>query len=111
MEGRVEALMKLLEFKWSIKYLKKELSKFSWDVKAPLVTFSKKHLIDSLERTRNGEVAILELEEWANMIECREDIEFDDNKIKQYIFELANPYLYGSITNETIQNMLSALSD
>jgi hypothetical protein len=47
----------------------------------------------------DGKISSQELEDWANLIESRDDIGFDSKKLQDIIFKLANPILYGKIDN------------
>lgn len=40
--------------------------------------------------------SVKEIEDWANMIESRDDLEFESEEGKLLIEKLANPELYGS---------------
>lgn len=46
----------------------------------------------------DNEISIKELNEWANVIEMRDDIGFEDEEVKQLIFELANPEINEELT-------------
>ena len=50
------------------------------------------------------------MEEWANVVECRGDIEMENEKIQEYIFELANPVLNGELTKERLIEIINELS-
>lgn len=49
-----------------------------------------------------------DLEEWANFVECRDDIDY--SKVEGYIYALANPELMGEITQCKIVKMLQVLN-
>lgn len=111
MEERTKALWDLLSFSVSNEEIKTRLSKFCWDIEEPLVILTRNNLIDVLLRLQQKQLTDSEVEEWANIIESREDIRFEESVTKQFVFELANPVLYGRISDEKISEMLSALND
>lgn len=111
MRTRKEILIDLLNFDSKINVIKKEISRFNWDVEEALVLFSKDHLVSCLKKVLDHHINLSELEEWANVIEGRDDIEFTDSYLKQLIVELANPYLYGEISYPKIEKMIMALND
>lgn len=51
-----------------------------------------------MQRCMDNEISIKELNEWANVIEMRDDIGFEDEEVKQLIFELANPEINEELT-------------
>ncbi|MFN4312809.1 MAG: hypothetical protein ACK4E0_00855 [Chitinophagaceae bacterium] len=111
MEERTKALWDLLSYSVSNEEIKTRLSKFCWDIEEPLVILTRNNLIDVLLRLQQKQLTDSEVEEWANIIESREDIRFEESVTKQFVFELANPVLYGRISDEKISEMLSALND
>ena len=66
----------------------------------PLVILRVSHISSILKRFIDNDISNEEIEDWANVIEVRDDIEFDQNDfnvIKESILELANPVLFGSL--------------
>ncbi len=62
-----------------------------------------------LVRYINDSIDIKTLTEWANIIEGREDIHFDEScfkDVKQFIFDLANPDLQGAFNRELAKQWL-----
>lgn len=57
-----------------------------------LVTLLTADLRAVLERYANGELSDRDVENWANLVEGREDIQVEEND-KEVLFELANPEL------------------
>jgi hypothetical protein len=94
-EDKVDTLNKLITFSNSISRLKEDLSKVSWD--GPVIcTLTKQNIENIVENFKVKKISEHELVEWANMIECREDIEFEDlykDQIEKFIFNIANPDL------------------
>ncbi len=102
MKKRKQILVDLFNLKGNLNELQYELSKYPWDSETPLILVKKINFVNSLLKFLNNDLLFLEVEFWANIIECRDDIEFESEDIKEYIFELANPYLYGEITKEKL---------
>jgi hypothetical protein len=53
-------------------------------------------LNDVINKYKNSNISQEELVEWANLIECRDDIEFEKaykKQIREIIFNIANPDL------------------
>ncbi|MBB4859727.1 hypothetical protein HNO88_003056 [Novosphingobium chloroacetimidivorans] len=72
------------------------LRRFDWDWQAaPIVRLTGHDVSSVLRRYLALKVTASDLEEWANLLECRDDIEIDSNAAEA-IFILANPVLHGS---------------
>jgi hypothetical protein len=100
--------------KGPIEELKFSLAKFSWDSEEDLVILKRKHLLIMLYRFLRGELSSLDLEDWAEAIECREDIAFEEpyqKLIGEIIFKLANPkILAGGLSRKNIELLISELN-
>lgn len=109
---RFLVLRNLVTFGKSIDELSDMLSQLSWDYEnQPFVVKSSEVKI-VLERFLSGERSAKELEDWANLIECREDLEFEEQgfeAIENIIDCLANPVLQGKITTASCEALLASL--
>lgn len=110
MSSRLEILKKLILLRGNIEVLKNELSIYPWDVENPLLTIKADDLSSVLKRSINNEIDFNTLTNWANVIECRDDLEFETEEMQEIIFELANPEINGEITNERLQALLYKLN-
>jgi len=93
---RRQLLIELIEYRKSPAELSNALSAFDWDCNKELVQLEKKHLLAVLGQYVNGKLSAMEVEDWANTIECREDIDY--NEVANVIHILANPSLTHSLT-------------
>ena len=87
-----------------------ELRTYNWDIERPLVQLSAKSLGHVLKKVLDNEITNENLEDWANAVECREDLAFDNEKTKQIIIELANPSLYEPLSVERITYLIADIS-
>ena len=113
MKNRLELLTDLVAFNKPIKILADGLSKFDWDYEEQPLIISASQVQDILQRFLDGEFSAKELEEWANIIECREDLEFEEKKhreIENIIYCLANPSLQGEINPTLCKNLFNTLT-
>jgi len=46
---------------------------------------------------------------WANVIECRDDLDFELEEMQEIIFDLASPEINGEITKERLQAVIDKL--
>ena len=94
--NRTEVLKNLAVLSMPTAKLKNELHKFSWDSENPLIVFKKEYLLQVIDKFQKNKITLSELIEWANLLEVREDIEYEkpyDAQINKIIFTIANPEL------------------
>jgi len=108
-DDEIGILLDLVHFKNNIDTLKNMLSQIGFDSETELVSMSRDDIAEILQRSLDKKISFLELEEWANLIECREDIGFEDEKTQEMIFKLANPYLYGKLDEKQVLSYLNEL--
>ena len=108
---KTSILLDLVHFKNDIDTLKNMLSQIGFDSETELVSMSRDNIVEILQRSLDKKISFLELEEWANLIECREDIGFEDEKTQEMIFKLANPYLYGKLDEKQVLSYLNELDE
>lgn len=111
MRSRTEVLRDLVLLQGNIDSLENELSKFSWDSDLPLYSISSEDFIFVLKRIINDEISFDALINWANALECRDDLEFKNEAIQEIIFELANPEINGDATKERLQEIVNELHE
>ena len=90
------------------------LKTFPWDNNQAIITLKKEHLIHILNQYLNHSLSAIDLENWANAIECREDISYEtegEDFINDIIFDLANPILNAPISPELVKEYITQLSN
>ena len=110
--NRSDILRNLLEFNKPVSALTASLSKLDWDYKGQPLIVMAFQIQEVLKRFLAGEYSAQEIEDWANLIECREDLEFEVNKqekIANVIHCLANPVLEGEITTDSCKAYIASL--
>ena len=99
---RVLALEALLNPLEPLDIVHERLAEFSWDWRhGPLAEVRADHVLRALDRWRAGDLAGHSVEQWANLVEVREDIAFEggeDGAVRTAIHRLANPVLEGELT-------------
>ncbi len=106
MRNRSEILKELILLHGNIENLEKELSQFPWDIENPLLKISIEDFVNVIKRSLSYEIDFETLTNWANVIECREDLDFANETMKEIIFELANPEINGEITKKRLQEII-----
>ena len=110
-DDEIGILLDLVHFKNNIDTLKNMLSQIGFDSEIELVSMSRDNIVEILQRSLDKKISFLELEGWANLIECREYIGFEDEKTQEMVFKLANPYLYGKLDEKQVLSYLNELDE
>ena len=106
-------LEKLLNFDQPVQQTLAELQKFGWDSDTELVQIKPAHITNLLDGYLKGKLNATQIEEWANALECREDVGFlseNQSVIREAIFQLANPLLNEPITPDLAKSLKIQLS-
>jgi hypothetical protein len=113
MKNRLKILQELVTFSQPLELIAKELSQFDWDYDGKPYIIKPIHIVNVLNRFLFGDLTAKELEDWANLIECREDLEYHKSNYEQLdkiISELANPEIDGELTIAKCQKMFLVFS-
>ncbi len=111
MDSRESLLKALLSFTRPIPDISRELSAYAWDAPCPLVVLDAVHVSSVLNRFMAGELSSLQVDDWANCIELRDDIEYDPSSaVGLALHELANPMLTCSLTKQSAAALVATLS-
>jgi hypothetical protein len=93
----------LILYELPIESVLAELSGLGWDAPEPLVLLTREDIVRILDRYLAGELGAAEVTDWANLLECREDIGFptgEEDVRSDAVFRLANPSLTDAVTPE-----------
>jgi len=110
--NRRSILESLIRFERTIGQLRSELISLPWDTDLELVTLRRTHLQTVLKRFLTGELSPEIIEEWANMVEGRDDIAFEGGRhgpTAEVVHTLANPLLTQPLTFERAKSLWSRL--
>ena len=110
--ARQQTITSLVEFTKPLDELRRELAELAWDREGPpLAILRPAHIAAVLERYKRGELTARDVEDWANLVECREDIDFDPRRaadIADAIFDIASPEMQGSL-DDIVDDILAQL--
>lgn len=110
MRNRTEILKDIINFNDDLQKLLDELSFYPWDIEKPLHIITKGEVTNILKRVINEDKNFVDLENWANAIEIRDDLDFEDEETKEIVFELANPEINEKINKERLINIINSLN-
>lgn len=97
---RKEAIRSLVAFDRPLGELRELIASFPFDWGGPpLGTLRRQDLLAVLARWQSGELTPEEVEDWANLVEVRDDLDHDatDPAVANAVFDLANPLLQGQL--------------
>ena len=89
------------------------LAEFPWDIDAPLVTLTARDVAIILQRYVSGEITAREVEYWADLLEVRDDVEFDEipnEQVQEAVHFMANPLLHGDLTEAAAREWITRLT-
>ena len=87
------------------------VSDLGWS-ETPVVVLTADHILSVLQRFQSGELTAADVEAWADLIECREDIDYQperDEEILEAIYVLANPVLNGPLDEALTDQVIASL--
>jgi len=107
---RERHLQEVLDLVRPISEIGSDLAAFPWDCDAPLVKLDQSHIASVLTRFLSCQLSASEVEEWADAIECRDDIGLDpDSAAGIALNELANPLLTEPLTRQSAARWVAVL--
>jgi hypothetical protein len=107
---RKEALSSLIHFDAPLESIDARLAAAAWGDE-PVITLMREHIAAVLQRFVSGSIDAAAVESWANLVEGRDDIQFEpghEQIISDAIHDLANPVLQGG-TQEIAAGLLANL--
>src|SRR2546428_14120278 len=106
---RASALAALARMEGPVAEAVAQLRALPWDSDSKLVTAASKDFARALRRYCLGEIAAKEIEDWANALECREDLGFASGLLRELLHELANPLLIEPLSQARAKHWLAKL--
>lgn len=108
-KDRRKAVSNLIQCNAPLPELAAGIRKFPWDCDEELVELDQWDIGRALDRFVEGELTAKDIEDWANLIEGRDDIKFASDEVLETIHWLANPYLEGVLTEDSANKYLRCL--
>jgi hypothetical protein len=108
MDNREELLRRLVRFERPLEPLLSLLGAAGWDSHRELVRVAPADIENALRLFLQNRTTAEQVEEWANAIECREDLAMTE-LVESVIYELANPLLTEPLSNERTSALIERL--
>lgn len=83
------------------------LAEFPWDSESELVLLTPESFCHILSLFKQGSLSASEVEDWANALEGRDDVDFATVQARELLHELANPLLTQALSGERADFWLS----
>ena len=109
---QAEVLKSIVAFSHTVAELQQAVSCLPWDSPTPEVSLTRTDASSVLQRYLDGAISSRDIEEWANLIEGRDDIAFEAGCIEaltELVNELGNPVTMGALTFERAEAWLRRL--
>ena len=113
MKTRTQVLIDLVNLARPVEELRSELNEFEWNSKHELYTLTNARIAGVFERALNEEFPIEDLISWADGLEEREDLVYEEGyerDIAQILFLVSTPAINYPITKEFIRKLLNNLN-
>jgi len=109
MRSRKEILNDLAHLNGNLNELENELLQYPWDISEPLLIFRKVDFYNLLNKFLNDEIDLDKLYIWTNLVECRDDFIFEEERIKEIVFDLANAVINEEITKDLLIKIIEEI--
>lgn len=111
--SRHEVLQDLIQVRGDLDMLIREISWFPWDYPEELVWLTPADASAVLRRFLAGELSAAQCERWADALEGRDDVGFQEDAedvLAGLVFELANPLLTQPLSAERAGEWIARLA-
>jgi len=108
---RLALVRDLLEASRPLPELARDLARLPWDFEGVGLRLEAAYIRSILQRYLAGELRAGQVEEWANLVECRDDVVFEgaSSGTLRVLHELANPLVTRSLTAAGARSLLLLL--
>ncbi|RWC50776.1 MAG: hypothetical protein EOS55_02340 [Mesorhizobium sp.] len=110
-QKRRSIIRSLVELDQPVTELKTLLAPLPWDYPKPLVRLTYDHIRSVLLRFLAGNLEAKDVEEWADLVEMRDDIEFAEERTQEVIHMLSTPQIHFPIDGQLARLLLSPISN
>jgi hypothetical protein len=110
---REQVLSALVRFSEPLSALEHSIEGLSWDSTEELMTLTAQHVRSVLDRFLDQELSAQDVERWANLLECREDIAVEGGRggpTGTVLHALANPRLSEILSPQFAAELKSSIS-
>ncbi len=107
--NRADALKALVEAELPIAQAIARMSKFVWDSEEYLAVLTPENLERVLNLFTEGYLTASDVEDWANALECRDDLALSEPVVSEVLYELANPLITHALSTERVHHLLSVV--
>jgi len=109
---RKEALLELVTLTAPLDAIRRDLSQYEWDSAKEEIIITVPDVRKALRLFLEKTLSVNDIEDWANLIEGRDDLGLDSSAaplLAEILHELANPILTRKLTEDVAKNWLERL--
>jgi hypothetical protein len=106
---RQRSLLDLIEFSRKPVEMHSVLAEYDWDFEEELVQLERHHVVAVLRLFIAGTISSEEVEDWANLIECRDDVGYEE--VAEVLHVLANPTITHELTRKAAASLIDELME
>lgn len=110
LNNRMKILEDLVNLKKPLEELSNDLKEIDWDYEGDPFLIQTDHVIAIVRKYLDGELNEVAVERWANMIECREDLDVEKSELDDVIYKLANPEINDPISRQLCEKIINDIS-
>lgn len=114
LKERLSLVRKVVAVDGDLKSLETRLKSLPWDhIADERVTLTRRDVASVLDRFCRGSLSAADVELWANLLEGRDDVEYElgaEDQVAEAIDTLANPALNGELSVEAADVLARTLS-
>jgi hypothetical protein len=109
--NRTASLEALVKVTMPISEAISRLTEFPWDSDTELVNITPEDFCHVLSLFKQNSLSSAEIEDWANALECRDDVGLSALLTQELLYELANPLLTQPLSSERADFWLARLQN
>ena len=112
-DPRAGLLRKMVAYELPVDPTVKALAELPYDCDSDLVVVASADILRMVDRSVQRELSLEQLVEWADFLEVRDGVGFaapHSDRLKEIVWELANPELSGEITQDRLSKLREELA-
>lgn len=106
-DARAQFLQDLIAVRGPISDLANQINEFPWDCDSELATVQAADLTSALRRFLRGELTARDIEAWADLIECRDDVAYASPDLQEVVHALATPEISEPLTHDLARRIIA----
>ena len=114
MKSRHTLLTELLAINRPLALITQELSEYPSGSNEEILELRRAHIVDACRRVLSGNLTTFDLSRWADTLEGREDLKYQEGKEKELataLFELSSPEINSPLNSQFLTDLITRLDE